>query len=353
MKSKFILSISGESLTDVETKVLDEYKNVISGVMLSRHNLQQMDRAVALCKAIKGISQSFMTFIDQEGGLVSRLTSTDTKPGLLPKYKTSVSIVAGVAKAEDKTPIDQIGDLGKNYDNWNFPPAEYYSALYNNDPAHALDAVFQMYKRMSAVLSDIGIDVAFAPVADLRCRNSFIDTRSFGTEGESGEVEVKKVVQLVTAAARGFSVNGIMSVLKHAPGHGQTVQDSHHMLCVTDQSCEQDISVFKLVVAASKRESIKLYGCMVAHVIYKYFDDLPATISRKIIKDIIVDRIGCDKNIIADDITMKGLMEMFSDVSSLTDRYVHAINATSAAGCNEIIFTEKSDVVLQVLRRLG
>lgn len=91
--------------------------------------------------------------------------------------------------------------------------------------------VYEEARRMGRVLVELGINMDFAPVADIfnNPANTVIGTRSFGTTKEA-------VIPMVISFAKGLKDEGIMPVIKHFPGHGNTMQDSHEELAYIDKS---------------------------------------------------------------------------------------------------------------------
>ena len=84
------------------------------------------------------------------------------------------------------------------------------------------EEVYNNYKEMGEYLYSLGIDANCAPVADLyfEFADNIIGDRSFGGD-------VNKVIKYATAAVEGLSDGGIVSVIKHIPGHGRALVDSH------------------------------------------------------------------------------------------------------------------------------
>ncbi|PZT72143.1 MULTISPECIES: glycoside hydrolase family 3 protein [unclassified Streptomyces] len=110
----------------------------------------------------------------------------------------------------------------------------------------------EVYRGIGAELRDIGVDVDFAPVADVNTHhaNSIIGTRSFGSDPE-------RVARHVAAAVTGLQDMGVAACVKHFPGHGATTQDSHHTLPTVDEPLDvlrqRDFGPFRAAVAAGTR----------------------------------------------------------------------------------------------------
>lgn len=179
--------------------------------------------------------------------------------------------------------------------------------------------IVENFRTLGQQLNSYGIDVNCAPVADLffAYANKVIGSRSFGDD-------VEAVSKAVLKALEGLHAAGVEGVVKHIPGHGRALVDSHHDLPVLDTPLEvleqSDFLVFKNVVANFKY-------AMTAHVVYKALDEHnPATLS-KIVIDYIRDVIGFTGLLMTDDIGMSALG------GSMYDRAFDALQA----GCDLVL----------------
>ncbi|HEY3146510.1 MAG TPA: beta-N-acetylhexosaminidase [Dongiaceae bacterium] len=177
-------------------------------------------------------------------------------------------------------------------------------------------AVFLNHQLIGADLAALGIDVDCAPLIDVHQpgAHDVIGDRAF-----SGDPE--QVAALGRAAADGLLSVGITPVIKHIPGHGRTTVDSHHDLPrVTASRAElsrTDFVPFKRLA--------DLPWAMTAHILYEAIDlDQPATLSAKVISEIIRGEIGFDGLLLSDDLSMKALR---GTLRELAQRSV-------AAGCD-------------------
>ncbi len=163
----------------------------------------------------------------------------------------------------------------------------------------------ERYCRVSGeIMSLLGLNMVFAPVLDLKLEltNHVIGYRSFGEDP-------KVVAQMGLAAIRGYRVAGISSCAKHFPGHGRTSQDSHEELAVfqgTQNEFEQDLYPFKVAIQ-NNVESI-----MIAHVVYPMIDEKPASISYKLIQEILRQELGYEGLVISDAVEMNSLAKHYS-----------------------------------------
>lgn len=157
---------------------------------------------------------------------------------------------------------------------------------------------------MARTLLDIGVDVDCLPVLDILTpkTHDVIGDRAYGDNPD-----------IVTAAGdivcRAMINAGVTPVMKHIPGHGRAGVDSHHHLPVVDASLtdleKTDFAPFKAL--AAKPYAPAIWG-MVAHVIYTAIDpDRPASLSPKVISEVIRGHIGFDGLLFTDDLDMKAL----------------------------------------------
>jgi beta-N-acetylhexosaminidase len=202
-----------------------------------------------------------------------------------------------VGRADAPVLIDQEGGrvqrLGPPH--WpDFPAAERLASTSDTKVSVELGA-----RLIANELTKLGINVDCLPVADLRFSGAqdVIGDRAYGSEPES-------VAALARAAADGLMAGGVLPVVKHIPGHGRAMADSHHELPKVGVSREE----LERTDFAPFRRLSDLPLAMTAHVIYEAIDpSLPATISAVVIRDVIRDHIGFDGLLMTDDVSMKAL----------------------------------------------
>ncbi|MCU0882462.1 MAG: beta-hexosaminidase [Hyphomonadaceae bacterium] len=138
----------------------------------------------------------------------------------------------------------------------------------------------------------------FPPCLDLRIEgaHSVIGNRAFSSDPDI-------VAALGRAAIAGLHAGGVASVIKHVPGHGRALADSHHGLPVLDtglQGLAHDFAPFAALADAPM--------AMTAHIVYEALDaENPATLSATVIHDLVRGRFGFDGLLMTDDISMKAL----------------------------------------------
>jgi beta-N-acetylhexosaminidase len=219
-----------------------------------------------------------------------------------------------VARKDAPVLIDQEGGRVQRLGppNWpNFPAAERLTRTSDTEAAVALGA-----RLIASELAPLGINVDCLPVADLRFpgAHDVIGDRAYGSDPVV-------VAKLARAAAEGLLEGGVLPVVKHIPGHGRAMADSHLELPrVGAPRAELERLDFEPF-----RQLSDMPLAMTAHVIYEDIDPaLPATISPKVIGEVIRGHIGFDGCLMTDDVSMKALS---GDIGANT-------KAAFAAGCD-------------------
>ena len=202
-----------------------------------------------------------------------------------------------------------------------------------------------LYRDMTAMakmLKDIGIDANCAPVCDVL----FPETHQvIGDRAYSSDPEIVATAALSTCQA--FLDMGVQPIMKHLPGHGRATADSHVHLPVVEASFDDLRKTDFLPFSRLSRTSLapKIWG-MVAHIIYSQIDpELPSTLSKTIIDDIIRKEIGFDGLLFSDDLDMKAL-EKYGTIPERA-------NLSLQAGCDIALYCwAKLDVMEQLAASL-
>jgi len=281
-----IFGLSGLTLTAEERAFFADA--VPAGYILFGRNIQSREQVRALTDALRALHgrERLLICIDQEGGRVARM-----KPPVWPAY----------------------------------PTGEAFDRLYEVAPISAIEAARCNAQALGLDLAEVGITVDCYPSLDVRQpgAHDVIGDRAFGSDP-------MRVAALGRAAIDGLARAGVAGCIKHLPGHGRALADSHKELPTVDASAEeleQDLRPFRtLAQPKSGKAPIgrPLIG-MTAHVRYTAWDDEnPATLSPTIVRDIIRGRIGFDGLLLTDDLDMQALQ------GSVPDRAARAL----AAGCD-------------------
>lgn len=177
---------------------------------------------------------------------------------------------------------------------------------------------------IASEISAIGFNLDFAPVADVWSNpsNTVIATRAYSDSFE-------QAAQLIGRAVKGFADGGVLCTLKHFPGHGGTTEDSHAGLAYVRESLEElkagALLPFKSGIDAGADM------VMIGHLVVAALDDeLPATLSGKVVPQLLREYLGYDGVVITDGMQM----------NAITDNYDHD---TIVKG----IFDADVDIILQ------
>ncbi len=154
---------------------------------------------------------------------------------------------------------------------------------------------------MAKELSSLGINLNFAPVLDIHSEpeNPVIGVRALGEDPETVE---RSAIEFLDA----MESSGVLGCGKHFPGHGATLTDSHLELPVLNISktemAQRELLPFRSLIA----HGIKMI--MTAHVLYPKLDpDYPATLSKKILHDLLREELGFKGVVISDALEMKAM----------------------------------------------
>jgi len=179
-----------------------------------------------------------------------------------------------------------------------FPPADVFARLYLAAPSSAIEAARANARAIALTLRSAGINVNCLPLLDVRQEGAddIIGDRALGSEP-------MQVAALGRAVLDGMASAGVVGVIKHIPGHGRALADSHKELPVvtaTTEELESDLEPFERLRAAPMG--------MTAHVVYTAWDaERPASLSPTVIGDIIRGRIGFEGWLMSDDLGMEAL----------------------------------------------
>lgn len=179
---------------------------------------------------------------------------------------------------------------------------------------------------MGQELNAVGVNFNLSPVVDVNCNphNPVIGIRSFGNSTDM-------VVPYAANAIQGYQRAGIITCLKHFPGHGDVEVDSHQDLPVINKSKQelQKVELIPFEKLSSLADTI-----MTAHVIIPSIDPLNCATLSKSVLDILRNEIGFKGIIISDSLVMEGLLK---NCSSVDDAAIKAFNA----GCDVLILGGK------------
>ncbi|MFK7973714.1 MAG: glycoside hydrolase family 3 N-terminal domain-containing protein [Rickettsiaceae bacterium] len=247
---QIICGIAGKMLTKKESELFKKYP--CGGFIIFGRNIDNSSKEeiIALNQSLRDLykDRDIYILVDQEGGRVQRIKPSTVRGATL------------------------------------YPAASNLAADYTTSPQQTKNLVYQNYHQLMHELKELGFDSPCAPVADLYFdfANKVIGDRSFGDN-------VNQVVDLCSAAIDGImSAEGI-PIIKHLPGHGRAIADSHLALPVVKTDIQElertDFKVFThLSSKIAKANQIDRVWAMTAHIVYTALDRAhPATISKSVI----------------------------------------------------------------------
>ena len=179
-------------------------------------------------------------------------------------------------------------------------------------------------------LKNLGFNIVFAPVADVNNNpyNPVISSRSYSDDPEV-------VSKYVNQAVKGFKKANLLSTLKHFPGHGDTSVDSH----ISMPSVKKTMNELEKIELYPFEDAIKngCEGIMAAHILYPEIDQTyPATLSEKIIKKLLREKMGYKGLVITDSLTMGAIQANFTNAEIIEN----CVNA----GVDIMMFCGKADL---------
>ncbi len=178
-------------------------------------------------------------------------------------------------------------------------------------------------RALASELKAVGITLDYAPVLDVNTnpKNPVIGDRALADRADD-------VARLGVAIVRGLQGEGVAACGKHFPGHGDTSVDSHLELPIVEHPPERlreiEFAPFRAAVAAG------VATIMTAHVLVPALDEAhPATLSRRIVAEILRDELGFNGVILSDDLEMKAIASRYAVPAAAVD----AIRA----GCDGVL----------------
>lgn len=253
-----------------------------AGYILFRRNIADREQMRALTGALRDLHgrNDLPILIDQEGGRVARM-----RP---PEWPA-------------------------------FPAADAFARLYDKAPMSAIEAARANAAAIAVLLREVGVNVDCLPVLDVRQPGAtdIVGDRALGSEP-------MQVAALGRASLDGLASAGVVGVIKHMPGHGRALVDSHEALPVVTASLEEleiDVEPFRTLRSAPMG--------MTCHCVYTAWDpERPGSQSPIVIEEVIRRDIGFDGFLMSDDIGMNALGGGFDErargvIEAGTDAVLH------------------------------
>ncbi|MBR2563115.1 MAG: beta-N-acetylhexosaminidase [Paenibacillus sp.] len=249
-----LAGVQGTTLDDQTKQMIANQK--IGGIIFYANNVTTLQGTAAFVQSIKQENQQnpvpILMSVDQEGGKVDRMPDTVES---IPSNRI-------VGKTNDSELAEEMGAL------------------------------------LARQIKLAGFNVDFAPVLDINSnpKNPVIGDRSFGTSPDL-------VTRMGIAEMKGLRSEGVIPVVKHFPGHGDTSVDSHLDLPVVNKSEKQLAELEWIPFQSAVKEQVE--AVMVAHILFPQLDSkYPASLSDVIIGDHLRGKLKYDGVVITDDLSM-------------------------------------------------
>ncbi len=286
----------GVTVTAPEEDFVDELMEYpIGGIVLFSQNLVDREQCQALVSAYQSSSKTpLFICVDEEGGSVSRLGSKE---------------IMGVTHFPAMGKVDETED-----------------------------AAYTVGYTLGKELKALGFNLDFAPVADVNTNpnNPVIGNRAFSNDPE---VTAKMVVSCVL----GFEDGGVISCIKHFPGHGDTKEDSHTALATSQKTLEQLEEAELIPFRAGITQGVPMI--MAGHISFPNVtgNEIPATLSPEIITGLLREHLGYEGVVITDAMNM----------GAITKQYPSGEAAVLAlqAGCDLILMPQDLPAAVDAVRK--
>jgi beta-N-acetylhexosaminidase len=227
----------------------------LAGVLLFAGNVSSREQVSSLIKQLRAHNPHVLIAVDEEGGIVTRLEASRGS-----SYPGNAALGA----------LDDLAATG------------------------------QVALSIGAMLAERGLNLNLAPVADLDSNpvNPVIGVRSFGADP-------RRVAAHTAAFVTGVQASRVAACVKHFPGHGRSSADSHVALPSVDATLAElmasDLVPFRAAIGAGVR------CVLTAHVVFPAVDDVPATLSRRLITGVLRQELGFEGVVITDALGMSAI----------------------------------------------
>lgn len=289
-----IVGIEGYEMDEGTEQMIEELH--IGGFILFGRNISNPEQLLDLNNSLKAANSinkiPLFISVDEEGGRISRI------PKVIKNLPTSK-------------------DIGKQ-----------------NNEAFSYEIGMLLAEKVSA----FGFNMDFAPVLDINSnpKNPIIGDRAFGSKAEV-------VRDLGVQTMMGIKSGGIVPVVKHFPGHGDTSVDSHVGLPSVENDLER-LKSFELIPFKAAIDN-GAECVMVAHILLSKIDaENPATLSKIIITDVLRNQLNFEGVVITDDMTMGAITKNYD----LAEAAVQSVNA----GTDIILVAHKYENALGTMKSL-
>lgn len=238
----------------------------VGGIILFEENIEDPGQTKTMISGMQSYSKlGLFIGVDEEGGTVRRLGSNQ-KMGI--------------------TDVGPMLDIGKNGDT---------------------EEARKAGKTIGEELAKLGINVDFAPVADVfsNPENKVIGDRAFSDDPQVA-------AQMVAAAVEGFQESGVLCTLKHFPGHGDTKEDSHTDTAISNKTLEQMRECEFVPFQAGIQAGAPFV--MMGHITVPQVtqEDVPASLSSEVVTGLLREEMGYNGLVISDAMNMGAITEHYA-----------------------------------------
>lgn len=289
----FQVGFDGTTVTEPVCELIDDYQ--VGGLVYFDRNVETPEQLAQLSVDLQKTATAesgipLLLSVDQEGGLVTRIPFGTEPPGQMA-----------------------LGATG--------------------DPELAREFGATIGRQLRSV----GITMNFAPVLDVNSNpdNPVIGTRSFGDDPDL-------VAELGAAVATGFEASGVGACSKHFPGHGDTDLDSHESLPVVHDDRERlDAVEFPPFRAAIDADVDAIMSTHVSFPAISGDPELPATLSRAVLTDLLREELGFEGLIVTDCLEMSAI----SDEIGTVEGAVRAVEA----GADQLLISRSPSLAMEAI----
>lgn len=274
-----MIGIGGSTLSTAERAQLAH--PAVCGVILFTRNFVDGAALRALCAAIRGLRGDLLIAVDQEGGRVQRFKG--------PGFTT-------------------------------LPPLSVVAQTWESAPTATLQALRAHARTIADEVQGHDLDLSFTPVLDLALGNRAIGDRALSPDP-------KLCARLGAVYVRALQRAGMAATIKHFPGHGSILEDTHHETATDTRPLEviamRDLLPFAAGIRAGAR------AVMMAHVRYPAVDPVAAGYSTRWIREVLRKALRFKGAVISDDIGMAAAFEAGGLQARIRDH--------EAAGCDIVL----------------
>ena len=290
-----MVDLGGPELSPEDRDILRHPQ--VGGVILFARNYVDHEQLRALCAEIAALRQPrLLIAVDHEGGRVQR-------------FRIGFSRI---------------------------PAMRSFGRLYDESALRAAEQAREAGGTIGRELGEVGIDLCFAPVLDRDCEVSqVIGDRAFDSDPQ-------RIIALARAFREGLNSVGMAATGKHFPGHGAVVADSHLELPIDRRPLSDILITDLLSFRALVDDGIE--SLMTAHVRYTAVDELPASFSRRWLRDLLRNEWRYNGAVFCDDLTMGAA----SAAGDLLERSMLALEA----GCDMLPVCNDRPAVAAILDQL-